>query len=120
MPIMFIFDSANLELLQQINRDFGITIVIITHQMAVIRKICNRVAIIDHGELVEEGLVSDIFNHPKSKAAKELILKDGYEGSIPNEISQPERIPQENNAPAADKSAFDAGNTQVFSFSKDN
>ena len=86
--------ASILELLQQINRDLGITIVIITHQMAVIRKICNRVAIIDHGELVEEGLVSDIFNHPKSKAAKELILKDGYEGSIPNEISQPERMPE--------------------------
>ena len=49
---------------------------IITHQMSVIREICNRVAIIERGALVEDGSVTDIFNHPKSKAAKELILRD--------------------------------------------
>ena len=53
-----------------------ITIVIITHQMSVIREICSHVAIIEHGVLVEDGLVEDIFSHPKSKAAKELILRD--------------------------------------------
>ena len=54
---------------------------IITHQMSVIREICNRVAIIEHGELVENGLVEDIFSHPKSKAARELILRDVPENS---------------------------------------
>ena len=54
---------------------------IITHQMSVIREICNRVAIIEHGELVENGLVEDIFSHPKSKAARELILRDVHENS---------------------------------------
>lgn len=68
--------ASILALLKQINEQFGITIVIITHQMSVIREICNRVAIIERGALVEDGLVSDIFNHPKSKAAKELILRD--------------------------------------------
>lgn len=68
--------ASILELLQKINRELGITIVIITHQMSVIREICNRVAIIEHGILVENGLVEDIFNHPKSRAAKELILRD--------------------------------------------
>ncbi len=68
--------ASILGLLKQINEQFGITIVIITHQMSVIRKICNRVAIIERGALVEDGLVTDIFNHPKSKAAKELILRD--------------------------------------------
>lgn len=68
--------ASILALLQQINQDFGITIVIITHQMSVIREICNRVAIIEHGSLVEDGLVDQIFSHPKSRAAKELILKD--------------------------------------------
>ena len=46
-----------------------------------IREICNRVAIIEHGELVENGLVEDIFSHPKSKAARELILRDVPENS---------------------------------------
>ncbi len=68
--------ASILGLLKQINEQFGITIVIITHQMSVIREVCNRVAIIERGALVEDGLVTDIFNHPKSKAAKELILRD--------------------------------------------
>ena len=68
--------ASILALLKQINEQFGITIVIITHQMSGIREICNRVAIIERGALVEDGSVTDIFNHPKSKAAKELILRD--------------------------------------------
>lgn len=63
-----------LELLKKINRKFGITIVIITHQMEVIQKICNQVAIIENGRLVEQGEVNEIFANPKSKAAKRLIL----------------------------------------------
>ena len=66
--------ASILALLKDINEKFGITIVIITHQMAVIREICTHVAILNHGVLVEEGEVEDIFNHPKSAAARELIL----------------------------------------------
>ena len=73
--------ASILSLLKEINEKLGITIVIITHQMSVIREICNRVAIIEHGELVENGLVEDIFSHPKSKAARELILRDVPENS---------------------------------------
>ena len=58
---------------------------IITHQMSVIREICNRVAIIERGALVENGLVEDIFSHPKSRAARELILKDSPETGIRRE-----------------------------------
>ena len=65
-----------LELLQDINRRFGITIVIITHQMSVVREICSHVAIMKSGEVVEMGNVSDIFSHPKSDVARELIRKD--------------------------------------------
>ena len=54
---------------------------IITHQMSVIREICSHVAIVEQGVLVEQGLVEDIFNHPKSKAARDMILKDRPEGS---------------------------------------
>ena len=52
----------------------GVTIVVITHEMKVVEKICNRVAVLDHGVVAEEGLVSDIFTAPKSSIAKELIL----------------------------------------------
>ena len=85
--------ASILELLKQINRDFGITVVIITHQMAVIREICNKVAIVEHGVLVENGLVEDIFNHPKSQAARELILRDLPELSeSAKTVHLPERI----------------------------
>lgn len=55
--------------------------VVITHQMSVIREICGHVAIIENGQLVEQGRVADIFNHPKSKVARDLIFKDRPVGS---------------------------------------
>ena len=77
--------ASILELLKKINEEFQITIVIITHQMSVIREICNRVAIIEHGELVENGSVAEIFSHPKSKAARELIIRDGPDNDVHKE-----------------------------------
>lgn len=68
--------ASILELLKEINRKFEITIVIITHQMSVVRKICSHVAIMSEGEVVEQGLVTDIFTHPKSQVSRELIRKD--------------------------------------------
>lgn len=68
--------SSILALLQDINKQFGITIVVITHQMAVVREICNRVAIMKDGQVVENGSTVEIFNHPKSEVARELLRKD--------------------------------------------
>ncbi len=70
-----------LQLLRKINEETGITIVIITHQMSVVREICRHVAIVESGEIVEDGLVEDIFTHPKSRAARQLII----EGKDPDE-----------------------------------
>lgn len=72
--------SSILELLKDINQRFGITIVIITHQMSVVRKICSHVAIMQNGEIVETGPVVKVFTHPKSKVARELILKENNLG----------------------------------------
>ena len=58
---------------EEINEKFGITIVIITHQMSVVTEVCKKVAIIDSGRLVEMGEVEKIFTNPRSDAAKELI-----------------------------------------------
>lgn len=63
-----------LQLLQQINRDYGITIVIITHEMTVVQEICSHVAIIDNGELAEHGTVEEVFTSPKTSAAKKLVF----------------------------------------------
>lgn len=62
-----------LSLLQDINRTLGITIVIITHEMAVIRQICTHVAILDDGRIAEEGSVDEVFTHTKSQAGKRLF-----------------------------------------------
>ena len=70
-----------LELLQQINHDYGITIVLITHEMSVVQKICNKVAILEKGHLVETGSVSKIFANPESAVAKKMIF--GEDTSVP-------------------------------------
>ena len=67
-----------LTLLREINERYGITIVIITHQMSVIKAICNKVAIIEDGSLVEKGSVEDIFTDPRSESARKLIFGDEY------------------------------------------
>ena len=67
-----------LQLIQKINRELGITVVIITHQMSVVEEVCNRVAILDNGTVVEEGEVqAPIFSHPTSKAARRLVYPAG-------------------------------------------
>ena len=73
-----------LALLQDINRRMGITIVIITHEMAVIRQICNRVTIIDGGKIVEEGTVDEVFTHTKSAAGRRLfgVIKEDDDQTI--------------------------------------
>ena len=63
-----------LNLLKEINKNLGVTIIVITHEMKVIEHICNKVAVIDKSRIVEEGLVKDIFTAPKSQIAKQLIL----------------------------------------------
>ena len=69
-----------LDLLREINQRLGVTIVVITHEMRVIEKICNRVAVIDASEIAEEGLVSEVFLRPKSAIARRLIMPQGGEG----------------------------------------
>lgn len=68
--------TSILELLKNINEKYNITIVIITHQMEVIQKICDKVAIIEKGDLVETGTVIDIFKSPKSNIGRKLIIKE--------------------------------------------
>jgi D-methionine transport system ATP-binding protein len=62
-----------LALLRQINRDFGLTIVLITHQMQVIKQVADRVAVIDAGRIVEEGSVLDVFTQPRHDTTRSLV-----------------------------------------------
>ncbi len=70
--------SSILALLQSINKDMGVTIVIVTHEMHVIEKICDRVAVVDKGDIVELSTVNEIFKNPKSKVAKNFILPKAH------------------------------------------
>lgn len=65
-----------LELLEKINRELNVTIVLITHEMEVVRKICNRVAVMDSGVIVEEGPVLDVFKHPKHPVTQRFVKQD--------------------------------------------
>ena len=62
-----------LKLLKEINRTLGITILLITHEMEVVKRICDQVAVFDKGRLIEQGTVSEIFSNPKTELAQEFI-----------------------------------------------
>jgi len=71
---------AILELIREINQKMGITVIVITHQMSVVQEICNRVAILENGSVVEEGDVSEVFSRPKAAATRALVFPEMAEG----------------------------------------
>ena len=71
-----------LELIRDINQKLGITVVVITHQMSVVKTICNHVAILDGGEVAEKGLVSEVFAAPKSAAGRRLVFPGGADALV--------------------------------------
>lgn len=71
-----------LALLKDINHKYGITIVIITHEMAVVQEICTHVAIIDQGLLAEQGTVEEVFSRPRSEAARKLVFRNEHKYAV--------------------------------------
>ena len=69
--------ASILNLLRDINRRLGVTVVIITHEMSVIEQICNRVAIISESRIAECGTVEEVFSNPRTDAARRLVLPEG-------------------------------------------
>lgn len=74
--------NSILELIRSINERLGITVVIITHQMSVVESICKHVAILDGGQVAEQGEVTEVFSHPKSQAARRLVFPEGNSDSV--------------------------------------
>lgn len=66
--------KAILELIKEINRDYEITVVVITHEMSVVQEICDKVAVLERGALVEIGTVEELFRNPKTDEAKKLVF----------------------------------------------
>jgi len=83
-----------LALLQDINRRLGLTIVLITHEMDVVKEICDSVAIIDNGQIVEKGTVLEVFAHPQTEAARRFI-KGVIQIDLPEEIKNRSLITSE-------------------------
>ena len=71
-----------LELIRDINRKLGITVVVITHQMSVVKEICSHVAILDEGRVAEAGLVGTVFAAPKSAAGRRLVFPGGADAQV--------------------------------------
>lgn len=80
--------KAILDLLVKLNNQLGITVVVITHEMQVIKKICHRVTVMEHGKVVEEGSVFDIFSAPKQKITREFINTTSNLSEIYNLIEE--------------------------------
>lgn len=83
--------SSILQLLKKINKEYNITILIITHEMGVIREICDRVAVIEGGKIIEEGTVFDVFSSPQTQTAKNFVstvMNDQLPDSIKQIIEQ--------------------------------
>ena len=66
-----------LRLIKDINQRLGITVVVITHEMAVVEEICTHVAILDHGHMMETGTVEEVFSNPKTEAGRKLVFPEG-------------------------------------------
>ncbi len=77
-----------LNLLGRLNKELGITIVIITHEMDAIKQICNRVAVMENGQLIEEGSLLTIFGQPKEKLTKDFVNTSTHIGSVLDEIRE--------------------------------
>lgn len=87
-----------LTLLKEINRTLGITILLITHEMDVVKRICDQVAVIDQGQLVEQGSVSEIFSNPKTALAQQFISST-FHYQLPDEyIEQLSEVPTSANS----------------------
>ena len=79
--------ASILHLLKKINRELGLTILLITHELEVVKKICDRVGIIDHGSLVEQNSTVNIFSNPQHEATRQLI-QQALHFYVPNEADK--------------------------------
>jgi len=84
--------SSILKLLKKLNRETGITMVVITHQMQVVKELCRRVAVMEHGKVVEEGDVFDIFAWPKQEVTRSFVASEGVKPDTAQPDDKGERL----------------------------
>lgn len=84
-----------LQLLERINKELHITILIVTHEIQVIQRICNKVAVMEHGQVVEQGSVLDVFSNPQQNITKRFI-QSVIPDTIPNTVIEKIRAQKDN------------------------
>jgi D-methionine transport system ATP-binding protein len=77
-----------LDLLKRVNAELGVTMVVITHSLDVAQQICNRIAVIDEGVIVEEGATADVFANPQSDVTRELLARGGTGVVRPHDVDE--------------------------------
>lgn len=97
---------AILQLLKKINEQLGLTIVLITHEMSVIKEICHRLAVLAHGEIMEQANVLDFFTHPQTEMGKKFIFSQAIHTLPDNVQSRLSIQPQPNSIPLIRISIF--------------
>ena len=111
--------KAILELIKEINRDYGITVVVITHEMSVIKSIANRVAVMENGKVVEEGDVYDIFANPKEEITKKFINSSSALSNITKLIENKTIIPADSKLVKLTFTRDSVGNATISKISRE-
>ncbi len=101
-----------LNLLGDINRELGVTVVLITHSLVVAQRVCNKIAVLDEGRVVEQGITSEVFANPQSEVTKELIQNDSLSSFDPNKDLDDEG----QDAPSLDKQSELADDSRVAAY----
>lgn len=107
--------NSILDLLKEINKKLGITILLITHEMEVVKRICHKVAIMDQGKVIESGLVGDLFAHAKTPVAKDFIANTLHIGLPDEYLEKLHHNPQENDRPVVQFTFGGAVDLSIFS-----
>ena len=101
-----------LQLIRRINKELNLTVILITHEMAVVKDICDRVAVMENGKVVEEGNIVDVFSHPKMPVTKNFINTTNNLGKIDELLENKHPLVQIDSNQRLVKLSYQSGNTK--------
>lgn len=102
-----------LQLIKKVNKEFGLTVILITHEMAVVKEVCDKVAVMEDGRVVEQGSIVDIFSNPQHQITKNFIATTNNLNKIDELIKDNHRITQLNENQQMVKLQYQSSNTDV-------
>ena len=102
-----------LQLIKKVNKELGLTVILITHEMAVVKEVCDKVAVMEDGRVVEQGNIVDIFSNPQHQITKNFIATTNNLNKIDELIKDNHRITQLNENQQMVKLQYQSSNTDV-------